>query len=68
LYTFFKFSLCENFEPRFIKKTLKTLVSQGPKRSRDLAKKKGKEKFATLEIVVGIGRPHDDFQKTLDIL
>jgi hypothetical protein len=43
-------------------------VSQGPKRSRDLAKKKGKEKFATLEIVVGIGRPHDDFQKTLDIL
>ncbi len=41
---------------------------QGPKRSRDLAKKKGKEKSATLEIMVGIERPKDDFQETLDIL
>ncbi len=32
-------------------------MSQGPKRSEDLAKKKGKEKFMALEIVVGIERP-----------
>jgi hypothetical protein len=38
-----------------------------PKKSRDVAKKKGKEKSATLEIVVDIERPHDDFQETLDI-
>jgi len=43
-------------------------VSQGPKRSEDLAKKKGKEKFMALEIVVGIERPYDGFQETLDIL
>lgn len=38
-----------------------------PKNSRDVAKKKGKEKFVALETVVDIERPHDDFQETLDI-
>jgi len=33
-----------------------------------LVKKKGKEKSAALEILVGIERPKDDFQETLYIL
>jgi len=41
---------------------------QGPKKSKDVAKKKGKEKFVALEIMVDIERPQDDFQMTLDIL
>jgi hypothetical protein len=36
-------------------------VSQGPKKSRDATKKKGKEKSITLETMVDIERPHDDF-------
>jgi hypothetical protein len=48
-----KVSLHESFEPRFTKKALETHVFQGPKRSRDSTKKKGK-KFAALETMVGI--------------
>jgi hypothetical protein len=38
-----------------------------PKKSRDVAKKKSKEKSTALETVVDIERPHDDFQETLGI-
>jgi hypothetical protein len=58
---FSKVSLHESFEPGFTEKALNIHVSQGPKRSRDSTKKKGKEKFTALETVVGIERPHDDF-------
>jgi hypothetical protein len=56
-----KVSFCGSFEPGFTKKALETLVFQGPKRSRDLAKKKSKEKSMTLETMVGIERPRYDF-------
>jgi hypothetical protein len=36
-------------------------VFQGPKRSKDLAIKKNKEKFVAFKTVVGIQRPQDDF-------
>jgi hypothetical protein len=58
---FLEVSLRESFEPRFKKKVLDTHVSKGPKRSRTLAKRKGKGKFMALETVVGIKKPRDDF-------
>ncbi len=36
-------------------------MSQGPKRSKDLAKKRDKDKFVAFETMVGIERPRDDF-------
>jgi len=63
-----KASLRENFEHGFIEKVIRTPMFQGPKKSKDVAKKKGKEKFVALEIMVDIERPQDHFQETLDIL
>ncbi len=34
---------------------------QGPKKSNNVVKKKGKEKFVALETMVDIERPHNDF-------
>jgi hypothetical protein len=50
-------SLCEIFELGFTKKVIETFVFQGLKKSRDVAKKKGKEKYAALESMVDIERP-----------
>jgi hypothetical protein len=40
-------------------------MSQGPIRSKDSAKNKNKEKFATFETMVGIERPQANFLRNL---